>query len=171
MDDMVCIGSVYRTHGLKGELKLTLGRDQLPDSFQPEVLFIQIEPTPVPFFLSTFKFLEGKKALIKLEGIDNLEEASKLLKKDIFVPLEQLNYREERQDFAKLIGYTLQDESMGDLGTITDILDMPMQQVAQIEYKGHEVMIPLVNETVVEIDNKKQILYVNIPEGLLDLYE
>ena len=171
MDDMVCIGSVYRTHGLKGELKLTLERDHLPDSFQPEVLFIKVEPTPVPFFLSAFKFLEGKNALVKLEGIDSREEAAKFLKKDIFVPLEQVNFAEETQDFTKLVGYTLQDESMGDLGTITDILDMPMQQVAQIEYKGHEVMIPLMNETVLDIDNKKQILHVKIPEGLLDLYE
>ena len=171
MEDLVRIGSIYRTHGLKGELKLIVEREDLPDTFQPELLYVEASPSPVPHFCTAFNFLEGNHALLKLEDIDSIEAAGPLLKKDVYVPIDQLVYSEEPKDLKYLLGYKLINADGTEVGLVNDILDMPMQQVAQISYKGHDAMIPLMQETILRIDEEKQELHMQIPEGLLDIYD
>ena len=171
MEELVRIGSIYRTHGLKGEVKLIVERDQLPDNFQPDSLFIEASPAPVPHFCVSFKYLEGKHALLKLEGIDTIESARLLVKKEIYVPIEQIVYSDEPNELEYLLGYMMIDAEGSEVGIIEDILDMPMQQVAQINYKGHEALVPLMQQTILEINKEKKQLQVQIPEGLLDIYE
>lgn len=171
MEDLVRIGSVYRTHGLKGELKLIVETENLPDQFNPEVLYLESSPSPIPHFVSSFKYLDGNKAILKLEDTDTIEQAKQLVNKEVYAAIEQIVYSDEPRDFKHLLGYQLIDSKGTQMGIITDILDLPMQQVAQISYKGNDAMIPLMHETILKIDEKKQELHIHIPEGLLDIYE
>ena len=61
------------------------------------------------------------------------------------------------------------DKEVGEVGVIEEILDMPQQEMTLIRYKKREVLIPLNEELILEIDEKKKQVMVDLPEGLLDL--
>jgi 16S rRNA processing protein RimM len=47
---------------------------------------------------------------------------------------------------------------------------MPYQDLISMEYKGAEVLIPVEDELILKADKTAQKLYVNLPEGLVDIY-
>ena len=56
------------------------------------------------------------------------------------------------------------------LGKIVEVIEQPHQVLCRIDYNGKEAFIPLHEETILKIDNKKQQVIVQLPEGLLDIY-
>jgi 16S rRNA processing protein RimM len=62
------------------------------------------------------------------------------------------------------------DKSKGELGIVDDMMQMPTQWIAQMNYKGKEVLMPLVEQTIESIDLKKKTLHLDLPEGLLEVY-
>lgn len=72
--------------------------------------------------------------------------------------------------YFDLKGFTVSDETQGELGEIIDVNEYPQQFVATVLYKGTEVMFPLNEDMIVEIDEDEETLLVDLPEGLLDIY-
>ena len=69
------------------------------------------------------------------------------------------------------IGYTIyDDENEVVLGTITEMIEQPHQLLAKIFIDNKEVLIPLNEATLLEINRKKKEVVVDLPEGLLDVY-
>ncbi|WP_317169609.1 ribosome maturation factor RimM [Mucilaginibacter humi] len=105
------------------------------------------------------------------EDVDTIEKAAAPVKKDIYLP-NKLKPVKGEEDFTlyDLEGFTVVDEDEGELGQITDIHEYPQQLVAAVTYKGCEVLFPLNEDIIVGIDVVKEILTVDLPEGLLDIY-
>ena len=62
------------------------------------------------------------------------------------------------------------DEQLGELGTIREIYEMPYQDLMAMDYQGVEVLIPVQDELILRADKAARKLYVNLPEGLVDIY-
>ncbi|MEM6699798.1 MAG: hypothetical protein AAF599_15455 [Bacteroidota bacterium] len=56
------------------------------------------------------------------------------------------------------------------IGVIEEVIEMPQQEMAVINYKDKEVLIPMNEDFILEILEEEKILKVELPEGLLDLY-
>jgi 16S rRNA processing protein RimM len=69
-----------------------------------------------------------------------------------------------------LLGCTEHDKELGILGVIEEIIEMPMQVLAKIVITGKEVLLPINDQSLVKVDKKQQIVHVDLPEGLLDIY-
>ena len=69
-----------------------------------------------------------------------------------------------------LVGFTAIDENEGELGVITAVHEYPKQLIAALTYKNCEVLFPLNEEIIKGIDVVSEILTVDLPEGLLDIY-
>ena len=57
------------------------------------------------------------------------------------------------------------------LGKIVEVIEQPHQVLCRIDFNGKEAFIPLHEETIVKIDKKKQQVIVELPEGLLEIYQ
>jgi 16S rRNA processing protein RimM len=68
-----------------------------------------------------------------------------------------------------IIGYRIFADGFGEIGVLNEILEMPGQTMLQTFYKEHEVLIPAVEEFVLEINDKQRQITLNLPEGFLDL--
>lgn len=170
IEDCFRIGSVLKTKGLKGEMQMYVDFDNLAD-IEFNALFIQIGGKLAPFFVESIKYLHNGQAYLYLEDVDTIEKAAALVKKDIYLP-NKLKPVKGEEDFTlyDLEGFTVVDEDEGELGQITDIHEYPQQLVAAVTYKGCEVLFPLNEDIIVGIDVVKEILTVDLPEGLLDIY-
>lgn len=170
IEDCFRIGSVLKTKGLKGEMQLYIDYDDA-DRIKITSLFLDMAGKLVPYFVESIKFNQKNMAYLYLEDIDTIEKAAMLVKKDIYMP-NKAKFKKKKEEFGlkDLKGFTAVDVYEGELGEILDIHEFPQQLIAAVRYKDNEVLFPL-NESIVKgIDLVKNIVTVDLPEGLLDIY-
>ena len=170
VEDCFKVASVLKTKGLKGEMQLYVDFADLVD-IDFDALFIEIGGKLAPFFVESIKYQQKNVAYLYLEDVDTIEKATPLVKKNIYLP-KKLKPRKKKADFTlkDLQGFTAVDENEGELGVITAIHEYPQQLIAAVTYKNCEVLFPLNEETVKGIDVVSEIVTVDLPEGLLDIY-
>ncbi len=170
IEDCFRVGSILKTKGLKGEMQLYVDFDNLSD-IDFNTIFIEIGGKLAPYFVESVKYQQKNMAYLYLEDVDTIEKASVLVKKDIYLP-NKLKPKKKKSDFTlkDLKGFTAVDENEGELGEITAIHEYPQQLIAAVTYKNCEVLFPLNEEIIVSIDVVKEIVTVDLPDGLLDIY-
>lgn len=170
LEDHFRIGTVTKTRGLKGELQVYVDFDGLAD-IEFNAVFMDIAGKLVPYFVSNIKYPQANTAYLFLEDIDHIDKASPLVKKDIYLP-NKLMPEKDPDDFTlmDLEGFIAIDETHGELGEITDVTEYPQQVIATVHYEGREVLFPLNTEFIKGIDIEGGELYLDLPEGLLDVY-
>ena len=165
------IGGLKKPHGLSGELKVFVQEDYLEDFIAAKVIFIKKDGTMLPYFVESVR--AGNSIIIKFEDTDSKEAALKIASKEIFLPTDKLIPQEEKQllveelVYSKCIGYKMIDSSLGELGTIDRVEEYPQQEMAIVIYKDKEVLIPLNEHFIVELDEAAKVVKVDLPEGLV----
>ena len=169
-EDCFRIGSILKTKGLKGELNIYIDFDGLED-VRFTTVFVETAGKLVPYFIQSIKYLQKNAAYLYLEDIDTIEKAALLTKKDIYLP-NKLKPKKKKTEFTllDLQGFTAIDEDEGELGIILAVHEYPKQFIAEVRYKGKEILFPLTEGIITGIDVVKEIVTVNLPEGLLDVY-
>ncbi|WP_448636141.1 ribosome maturation factor RimM [Pedobacter panaciterrae] len=72
--------------------------------------------------------------------------------------------------YNDLKGFVVFDETHGELGEIIEVNEYPQQFVATVAYQSKEILFPLNDDMIVEIDEDEGTMLVDLPEGLLDIY-
>jgi 16S rRNA processing protein RimM len=57
-----------------------------------------------------------------------------------------------------------------DLGPILEVIEQPHQVLAKIDLGGKEALIPMHAGTLKKVDQQARLVYVELPDGLLDVY-
>ena len=170
LDDCFELGYLTRTKGLRGELQAFLDVDD-PSYYQNlDSILISIDHELVPFAVEHIT-IQGAIGVLKLEGIDHIDQASELKSHKLHLPLTSLPQLKPHQFyFHDLVNYTIVDQKIGELGTISRIYNLPNNDLFAIEYQGKEVLIPIHNDLIQRVDKDKETVTVSIPDGLLDIY-
>lgn len=170
IEDCFYIGYITKTKGLKGEVQVYFEYDE-PANLPLESVFAEINGKLVPFFISTYKLQNNQTGNFYFDDIDTIEKAQSLIRKKLFLPNALKPVREDDEFvITDLKGFIVHDQTIGELGEIIEINEYPQQFVAVVSYKFKEIMFPLNDDLIVEVDEKKGILKVDLPEGLIDLY-
>jgi 16S rRNA processing protein RimM len=164
------IGYITKTKGLKGELQLFFEFDA-PDLLDFDVVFADMSGKMVPFFVSSYKLHNNSTGNFYFDDIDHIDKAQPLLKKKIYLPLTKMPDRSEEEfHYNDLKGFLVSDEHYGELGEILEVNEYPQQFVATVSYKDTEILFPLNEDMIIEIDEELKTLLVELPDGLLDIY-
>lgn len=169
-DKLIGVGFTKKTHGAQGELKITLKDEYFDDFVNAEVVFINMQGKPLPFFIENMR--EAGDIILKIEEVDSPAEAKNLTSKELFLREKDIKISKKAGTvltFELLVGYELWDEQTGCLGKIKEIEALPHQHLAIVEYEGREVFIPLHPQMVVNLDEKAKKIVLRLPEGLLEL--
>lgn len=169
-DESFYIGYITKTKGLKGELQIFFEFEEY-DELDLDVLFLELNGKMVPFFVASHKLYENKTGLFYLDDVDHVDKAQPLVKKKVYLPLSKKPERDEDEFYyTDLKGFIAVDETLGELGEIIEVNEYPQQFVATVHYKNTDVLFPLNEDFIVEIDDEEGILTLDLPEGLLDIY-
>lgn len=169
-EDCYEVGYIVKTHGLKGEVGVHLDVDNPSDYADLDGLLIEKNGELIPHFIEKIR-INIDKAIIKFEGINKIEEAEPLVRKTIYLSLDQLDELSDDQFYYhEIIDFQIVDENLGPLGKIKTIYNQPHQDLIAMDYKEKEVLIPISHEHVLKANHEKKELYVNLPEGLLEIY-
>lgn len=168
-NDYFNLGVITKTFGKKGEVIFFLEVDNPEDYNNLEMVFVEINQKLVPFFIETMK-IKGNYATVKLEDISSPEKAKFFVKLRLFLPVDVLpELPNEKFCFHEIIGFSVEDENHGNIGIINDVLEFPEQSLLQIICEEKEILIPIVDEIVKSVDSDNKTIYINAPEGLIDL--
>ncbi len=167
------MGRIVRPHGLMGELKVAPETDD-PERFQLlKTIYVGADEASTSSFdilsvrLQTSKY--GITVLLELVGITSREAAEKLNKLRVFADEQDLPPLEEGEFyFSELVGLSVSTKEDSDLGTVIDVIEGKGQNIMLIrKQSGGEVMIPMVEEFIVELDLKSRHVVIDPVEGLL----
>ncbi|MCF6367142.1 MAG: hypothetical protein L3J35_13205 [Bacteroidales bacterium] len=166
--DLVKIGEIVKAHGYKGELviKLLITFENLKKT---ELLFFEIEGILVPFFFSCKpKKFKSASIIAKFNNLNSDVEVKELMKCSIFTTKENV-IPEEVNIFDTLEGYEVYDNGvfLGKAGNYLNIPSNPILTV--ISGSNTEILIPINEDFLKEIDKKNQKIIFNLPPGLIDV--
>ena len=150
-------GEIVTTHGVRGEVKV------LPWVDSPDVLceFDRCRIGGVEYTIESCR-IQKSCNLVKLSGVDTMEEAQALRGKTVEL------YREDISDevifAAELIGVKVNCDGQG-LGEVVDVLDYPGNKVYVVRGE-HEYMIPAVKAFILSTDMAAGVMEVRLIEGM-----
>ncbi|MEY3921780.1 MAG: hypothetical protein RL634_1541 [Bacteroidota bacterium] len=170
MENYVVIGKFVSTFGLKGELVLEHHLGEEIDPLAIKVVFIEEKGGKfMPYFVSSAKIKSETELLITLEGIDAPEKGKMFLRKQIWLPENEVKLQASKNSPIALLGFTVYDQK-NELGKVLEVIEQPMQVLLRVDFKGNEIFVPLNESTLIKIDHKKEKITVELPAGLLDIY-
>ena len=160
------IGSITRTHGVRGEVSFT-STDDVWDRADADYLILCIDGILVPFFMEEYRFRSDTTALVKFQDYDSAEAAKELCGCDVYFPHALTPAPEEGGEYTwrYFTGFRVVDKQAGDLGEITYVDD----STQNILFHVGERLIPAVESFISDIDHQARIITMQLPEGLLDL--
>ena len=166
-DDYFEIGYIGKPHGYKGFLHIIITSDDEIVFNKLTFVVVEINNLLTPFFIE--KLDANQKVIVKLENIHTDTEAKKLQSKKLFVSKDSVIISEQASDW-QYIGYEIIDHYKGNLGKILRIEEMPANDVFIITYKGKEVILPINEDFIDEIDDTHKTIKYKAPNGLIELY-
>lgn len=166
------IGATGKTRGIDGELKLYVDEHFLPVVLESEYVFLDRDGSKVPLAIEALRVVQD--ILVKFENVDDPSEANAWANLQVYLPSDEVTEGpsqagETDLQFHDLKGFLIVDQTLGSIGPITEVRDFPQQEMAVVDYNGHEVLIPLNVVFIKKINNLDKVISMNLPEGILDL--
>lgn len=171
-DDCYQLGHITKTHGVNGEVVFFLDVDD-PNLYDDlDSVLIEVKGELIPYFIESIAIVKGSRAIVALEDVDTIEQAERLIKANLFLPLDNLEPIDDntRFYFHEIVGYQIVDSNKGPLGTVETVYSMEAQDLIAMAYQGHEVLVPINSDIVHTVDRNNKQLHVTLPDGLLEVY-
>lgn len=167
---MLEIGKIVNTHGLRGEIKVVYWTDYAEVFEEIQSVFIDKKGNVEEYKIKNVKY-QKNNIILKLEGIDSIEDAEKLKNKVLSTSREQLGELEDGAYYiADLIGISVYDDSNNLIGKISDVLQTGSNDVYVVKREGaKDLLLPVIDDVVLNIDIEGKRIDVHVMEGLEEL--
>ena len=173
-DEIFRIGKILKPHGLQGELTFAFDTD-IFDEVETPYFICEIDGIFVPFFIESYRFKTDETALVKFEGIDNDNDAKELSNTELymsrkFIPENEDTDSIEAEGCDFYVGYHITDKDGQMIGEVVEVDDSTEYVLFVLETPDKkEVLIPAQDEFIIEIDDAKHSIKMDLPYGLIDL--
>lgn len=172
-EDWIKIGEITKTHGLQGNVVVVTESDLL-EKYADEPVFILLDGAPVPFFIADEGLVARNQAsyIVKFDYVDSLQQAERLTGNDLMIEKSLLDEEEIDAfdyDIFELNGFAVKEENTGQTGEVAGIADYSGNVVLTLQLSGKEILLPLTEIYVKEVDFESRTLLVDIPPEMMDL--
>ena len=169
--DCFYLGKIARKFSFKGEVLVYLDTDEPEMYTELESMFVDINGHLIPFFIEKASLHKDKFLRTHFEDVDSEEAADDIVGKDVYLPLSMLPELDGNKFYYHEVeGFTAIDQRLGDFGIIQKISDNGLQALFEIEKDGATILVPVIDEFIIEVNRKNKSILFNTPAGLIDLY-
>ncbi|MCP4484560.1 MAG: 16S rRNA processing protein RimM [Flavobacteriaceae bacterium] len=170
-EDCFYLGKIVKKYSFKGELLVKLDTDDPSTYTKMESVFIDKNKSLIPFFIERSSLHKSTLLRVKFEDIDSEEDADKLLKSELYLPLEFLpQLTGNKFYYHEIVGFEAEDLSFGLVGIVKGVNDTTNQAILEIDRNGSEILIPLIDDFIKNVDREQKKIILAVPEGLIDIY-
>jgi len=128
---------------------------------------VYLGPKAVPFVLEGFRLHKGS-ALLKLEGCHDRAAVENLRGQLVQIPIEEAIPLEQDECYVhQIVGLTVWTMGGEYLGTVDEIISTGSNDVYVVRGEGREILIPAIEDVVLEINLAQGRLVVELMEGLI----
>ena len=169
-DKCFYVGKIVKTHGLKGEVTLRIDNEQFDDIEELNYFLLDINDKLIPFFIEDITY-HSNKAFVLFQDLMTLEAASQLVGTTTYLPLELLPEKTGNDFYShEVIDYLVVDAEKGELGKVNDIIEYPTQSLIQIIKDEKEILIPIHDDIIKDVNREEKKIYIKAPNGLIEMY-
>ena len=169
-EDCFFLGTVVAKYSFKGEVLIKLDTDDPETYLSLQSFLLEDESHLIPCFTTKVQLHKSQLLRVSVEGVNSEKQADLMIGKSVYLPLDQLPKLDDDQFyFHEIIGFKVIDYVLGPIGIITGVNDASSQVLLEVEHNDKQILIPLVDELIQQLDKQKKQIYLSIPEGLLDL--
>ena len=170
MNDLLRVGVITTTHGIRGEVKVfpTTGSPERFESIEKLVLVskkeeLELEIERVRYFKNL--------VILKFKGIDNINDIEKYKGAELYVDREHGDKLDEGEYYiADILGMKVYTEEGELLGEVRDVIETGANDVYAVKREGKkDLLIPAIKSCVLSIDVENEKMTVRLLDGLLDL--
>lgn len=170
MEDLLQVGIITSTHGVRGEVKVYPTTDDPRRFRRLKEVVLDTGKEKMNLEIEGVKFFK-QFVILKFKGLDNINDIEKYRQKSLYVTRKNA-VRLQRDEYfiADLIGLKVQDEDGKELGTVKDVIETGANGVYEVEMAdGKSLLLPAIKQCILNVDVENGTMQVHVLEGLLDL--
>ena len=168
MEDLLKVGVITTTHGVRGEVKVFPTTDDAERFLELEYVLLDTGRELRRLKKKNVRFFKNL-VILKFDGIDNINDIEKYKGKDLWIPREEAQeLGEDEYYIADLQGLNVVLEDGTEFGTLRDVMETGANDVYIIDSNEHgEVLLPAIKECILDVDLEKNTMTVHLMKGLL----
>ena len=168
MEELLQVGVITSTHGVRGEVKVFPTTDD-PERFKTlKHVLLDTGREKKPLEIQGVKFFK-QFVILKFKGIDNINDIEKYKGRDLWIPREEAQELDEDEYYiADLLGMKVLLEDGSEFGTLKNVMETGANDVYIVDSVEHgEVLLPAIKECILDVDIETNTMTVHLMKGLL----
>lgn len=169
MEDMLRIGVVTTTHGLRGEVKVFPTTDDVKRYKKCDEVVLMTREGALNLHVESVRFFKNL-VILKFKEFNSIEEVETFRKCDLMVTRENAVPLKEGEYFlCDVIGCRVEEEDGTKIGTVTDTIETGANLVFAIETEeGKEVLFPVIPDCIKNVDVEAGVVTAHVMKGLME---
>jgi 16S rRNA processing protein RimM len=168
--DMVLVGRIARTHGIRGQIVVTPETDFVEERFQKgSQVWCRTARGDEQLTVASMRVQKGRP-IVGFDGFESIDDVERLTGAELRIPEEALQPLSDGAYYHhQLIGCAVDTVGGERVGKVVRVEGGSAGSVLEIEGPRGQVLVPLAAEICVDIDVRGKRIRINPPEGLLDV--
>lgn len=169
MEDMLRIGVITTTHGIRGEVKVFPTTDDVQRFKKCDEVILVTKKENLTLHVEGVKFLKNI-VILKFKEFNNINEVEGFRQCDLMVTRENaLPLPEGGYYLCDVIGAKVVEEDGTSVGEITDVIETGANNVFVIETEsGKEILFPVIPECIKKVDTEEKLVTAHVMKGLME---
>lgn len=170
MQDLLQVGVISSTHGIAGEVKVFPTTDDITRFDYLKDVVLDTGKEKLELTVSGVKYFKNM-VILKFKGIDNINDVEKYRGCSLWVTRENaVELKEDEYFICDLIGLNVITDEGEELGELIDVIQTGANDVYAVRTKeGREVLLPAIEQCVLNVNIEENTMTVHVMDGLLDL--
>ena len=168
MEDLLKVGVITTTHGVRGEVKVYPTTDEPERFLDLEYVLLDTGKELRRLDIKNVRFFKNL-VILKFDGIDNINDIEKYKGRDLWIPREEAQELDEDEYYiADLLGMKVLLEDGSEFGALKNVMETGANDVYIVDSVEHgEVLLPAIKECILDVDLEKNTMTVHLMKGLL----
>ena len=169
MEQLLQVGAITSTHGVRGEVKVFPTTDDVRRFKKCKELILDTGKEKKTLEIEGVKFFK-QFVILKFKGYDSINDIEAYKGKELYVTrANAVKLKKDEYFIADLIGLIVLDEEENEIGTLKDVIETGANDVYEITMNdGRELLLPAIKQCVLEVNVEEGFIKVHILDGLLD---
>ena len=168
MEDLLKVGVITTTHGVRGEVKVYPTTDEPERFLDLEYVLLDTGKELRRLDIKNVRFFKNL-VILKFDGIDNINDIEKYKGRDLWIPREEAQELDEDEYYiADLLGMKVLLEDGSEFGTLKNVMETGANDVYIVDSVEHgEVLLPAIKECILNVDLESGTMTIHLMKGLI----
>lgn len=165
----ILLGKISKVHGYEGAVTIRIERNFSDNIPEMESVFIETDGRPVPFFIDYSEQSDLSTLRLRFTDYNSAVKVKEFVGCKLYLTEEAISVTPVENPLGLIEYEVLSDENIS-VGIITEIIENPGQLLLNIVLgSGKEILLPLHEDLIKEIDSENKIIRMIIPDGIADI--